>query len=244
MGVHMFGWEDKCWFKHCPSRPSFLHTFIDYLREVFRTQQANRCLIYPVTDYPGGVPLHGPSRTMEGFPQYRNIDGYREYWTFYWYRYERAPTCSLFMPSCGSPYLRCDVTRGRCVSLARSVALPWRSASAAMAIGEPSPRQANRARAQEASVHVGPQFPSPQTDGRTHNVGFQGRRKRAAKASASNADSETSLFGKSSVAPVSDERTSDSLGFNIAHGVPSSDPVGPHRNIADKYCSILRCPRL
>ena len=201
------------------------HSFIDYIWEVFRIQQARRCRVNPVTDYPEGVALHEPDRIMDGLPQYRNIDGYRAYWTIFWYRYERTPTCNRFRPFCGSPYLRCNVITGRCVSVARRVRMPDRPEVAVMAFGAPSPMQANRARAQEASINVGPRFPAPQSDGRTHDVGFRGRRKRAAKEST--LESKSVIFGKSFVAPVSDGRTSDSLGYNIAHGVPSSDPVGP-----------------
>lgn len=96
------------------------HAFVDYIWELFRIRQARFCGINPEMDYPAGAPpLHAPGMPLAGLPPYRNIDGYRNYWTRFWYRYERSPVCSIWQPFCGTPYLRCDVTRQRCVSVAR-----------------------------------------------------------------------------------------------------------------------------
>ncbi|XP_060590290.1 tyrosinase-like protein [Ruditapes philippinarum] len=95
------------------------HAFVDYIWELFRIRQARFCGVNPSTDYPPTMGLHAAERPMDGFPQYRNVDGYRSYWTQFWYRYERSPTCSMWQPFCGSPYLRCDMARQRCVSMAR-----------------------------------------------------------------------------------------------------------------------------
>ncbi|XP_053402928.1 uncharacterized protein LOC123549868 [Mercenaria mercenaria] len=62
---------------------------------------------------------HMSERPMDRFPQYRNLDGYSNFWTKFWYRYERSPSCSLWQPFCGSQYLRCDMSRQICLSITR-----------------------------------------------------------------------------------------------------------------------------
>jgi len=204
------------------------HAFIDYIWELFRIRQFRNCRVNPERDYPPAPGLHAPNRPMDGLPGYRNIDGYRSYWTRFWYRYEASPTCSRFRPYCGTPYLRCDRRRGRCVSVARMLApdegVPMPAAGGAAAFSavatSNSPR-ANRARMQAASINVGPTFRAPPSEPRTQaaQLAMAGRFRRAAPQSESSAT-------KSFTAPASDGRTSDAYGYNIASGIlGGSDPV-------------------
>ncbi|XP_033755084.1 tyrosinase-like protein [Pecten maximus] len=93
----------------------FHHCFIDYLWEQFRLKQRNLGIDssndYLPDFYLRDRPAHFRNRLMDGFPDYRNIDGYSDRFTRDIYGYERSPVC----PNCGSPYLFCDVRRGVCV---------------------------------------------------------------------------------------------------------------------------------
>ncbi|KAL3860853.1 hypothetical protein ACJMK2_010917 [Sinanodonta woodiana] len=103
------------------------HAFVDYIWELFRQRQRTACNINPATDYPANVNLHEADRQMWGrnLSEYRNIDGYADFWTDNWYRYEPAPSCSRQNPNgCGSQYLECDLTRNVCVSRTRSAVNP------------------------------------------------------------------------------------------------------------------------
>lgn len=99
--------------------PAFymLHAFADYTWELFRKRQKTLCGVDPETDYPTrtGSSGHGPNDRMFGFDGFKNIDGFRNYWTESWYRYENSPKC----PECGSKYLYCDQIKNRCVSHSR-----------------------------------------------------------------------------------------------------------------------------
>ena len=162
------------------------HAFVDYIWEIFRIRQARFCGVNPSTDYPPTMGLHAAGRPMDGFPQYRNVDGYRSYWTRFWYRYERSPTCSMWRPFCGSPYLRCDIRRRRCVSMARMGPSPAGGAfgAAFAAAGSPSsPASAMAARAQASTVVTGPRFVAPPPEPRTQDARMSmsgGRMRRSA----------------------------------------------------------------
>ncbi|KAH3689147.1 hypothetical protein DPMN_053108 [Dreissena polymorpha] len=88
------------------------HAFVDFIWELFRNHQFFDCRVDPSSDYPEVTGEHHSTRAMDGLPGYRNIDGYRSYWTQNWYRYEHSPTC----PVCNSPYLTCTRPAG-CVCL-------------------------------------------------------------------------------------------------------------------------------
>jgi len=156
VGGHMFGMNtaaaDPIFFLH--------HAFIDYIWELFRQRQASFCKINPETDYPPSKGLHGPKRPMDGLPGYRNIDGFRSFWTQFWYNYEPSPTCSKKVPSCGTPYLQCEPISGVCFPVTRKIS-PDEAKPYAL-----SPR-ANRGRAQALSINIGPTFRVPPPDPRT-----------------------------------------------------------------------------
>ncbi|KAH3859280.1 hypothetical protein DPMN_101998 [Dreissena polymorpha] len=141
------------------------HAFIDYIWEIFRIHQFFDCGVKPNTDYPHVPDLHAALRPMDALQGYINIDGYRNYWTQFWYRYERSPTC----PFCGSPYLRCDPIRGVCVSRERRLS-PDEGSPGPMgysAAGTAASPRAARARAFVATLGVGRQFPAPPAEPRT-----------------------------------------------------------------------------
>lgn len=164
------------------------HAFVDYLWELFRIRQTRFCGVNPSRDYPPAMGEHEATRPMDGFPQYQNIDGYRSYWTRYWYRYERSPTCAIWRPFCGSPYLRCDVSRQRCISVARMEPTPTAAIAGAtrLAAAAPAIMAVAEARAEEALVNVGPRFNAPPSESRTQDALFgfaSGRFKRQANKS-------------------------------------------------------------
>ncbi|KAL4234838.1 hypothetical protein ACF0H5_006479 [Mactra antiquata] len=158
-----------------------LHAYVDYIWELFRIGQATRCGINPSIDYPMSMGQHAPNRPMDGFPQYRNIDGIREYWIRFWYRYEYSPTCAPWRPFCGSPYLRCDIPNRRCIS---EVAMEARqrsnagggfaafggmAAGAVAGMASAQAASALRARSEAARAVEGPTFPAPPADPRTQD---------------------------------------------------------------------------
>ncbi|WAR13051.1 TYR3-like protein [Mya arenaria] len=160
---HMRGLEtaaqDPVFFMH--------HAFVDYIWEMFRIHQFFDCQIDPSRDYPPAGGLHHPLRPMDGFPGYRSIDGYANYWTQFWYRYERSPFCSAAMPSCGSPYLWCDVSRGRCVSAARMAPFSDGMGSPLSSAGYATSPAAANARSIAAQASPGPRFRAPPAEPRT-----------------------------------------------------------------------------
>ncbi|XP_052817719.1 tyrosinase-like protein 2 [Mya arenaria] len=152
--------EDPVFFMH--------HAFVDYLWENFRIHQMFECGVNPATDYPPAVGLHHPLRPMDGFPGHRSIDGYASYWTQFWYRYERSPFCSGAMPFCGSPYLWCDVKRGRCVSAARMAPFSDGMGSPLSSAGyAASPAAANARAIAARAAGTGPRFSAPPAEPRT-----------------------------------------------------------------------------
>ncbi|XP_045194325.2 uncharacterized protein LOC123549947 [Mercenaria mercenaria] len=220
------------------------HAFVDYIWEMFRMRQARFCGVNPSRDYPPAMGEHAAQRPMDGFPQYRNIDGYRAYWTRFWYRYERSPTCARWRPFCGTPYLRCDIGRQRCVSVARRVTAAPAGIAGARAVafgGRNQPQtmaSSLRARAQESTVRIGPRFRAPPAEPRTLDarIGMTGRRFRRGvnQTKEKKADTTDKLktnkpskanIGPLFAAPPSDGRTSDILGDASVGGVIGFDPI-------------------
>lgn len=106
-----------------PEDPVFYlhHSFVDYVWEEFRTNQ-KMLGIDPETDYPEtnyGTEHHAPNAPL-GFGDLRNIDALSSVFADL-VKYDPSPVCSLRHPTCGSKYLRCDLTRPvpLCVSLSR-----------------------------------------------------------------------------------------------------------------------------
>ncbi|XP_045194327.2 tyrosinase-like protein 1 [Mercenaria mercenaria] len=163
VGGHMSGMNTAAF------DPAFFlyHAFIDYIFELFRIRQSTFCGVDPAMDYPPTKGLHAAKRPMDRFPQYRNKDGYSNYWTKFMYRYEHSPTCSMWQPFCGSPYLRCDMSRQICVSMGRKK-------SAHMVC-------TRRARAEELSIYYGIIFRAPPSEPRTCALrsAFTSRKRRA-----------------------------------------------------------------
>lgn len=211
------------------------HAFVDYVWEMFRIRQARFCRVNPSTDYPMTMGLHAAERPMDGLPPYRNIDGYMSYWTRFWYRYESAPRCSRFRPFCGTPYLRCDIRRRRCISVARRVGSEGQEARGVgfSAVRTANSQNALRARAQAASIDVGPKFRAPPPEPRTQDGQrlFRGIRRRFRRSArhhrASNPTANRRKVNNNPRfrAPPSDGRTSDVIGRNIAKGFRGKDPV-------------------
>ncbi|XP_052819006.1 tyrosinase-like protein [Mya arenaria] len=209
------------------------HAFIDYIWELFRIRQFRFCGVNPSRDYPPTMGQHAPTRAMDGLPGYRNIDGYRSYWTRFWYRYERSPRCSMRRPYCGTPYLTCDRMRGRCISVARMLApdegAPALGAAAAFsATGRAASPRSSRARLQAASIDVGPRFRAPPAEPRTQAAQLSLMRVRRALPEGNQTETSIAKSKGGFTAPPSDGRTSDAMGFNIASGVP-----GGHDRVID-----------
>lgn len=172
-GPHVWVGGQMAFLNSAAHDPVFFmhHAYVDYVWEQFRQRQRRRCRVNPETDYPETqINLHVSNRTMDGFPNYRNIDGYRDYWTRYWYRYESAPTCTRFRSSCGSPYLRCDVQRQRCVSVERRTTTVLTPAGAGTVISQaaaiPARTTFQAAKAQESRIS-GAKFRAPPSEPRT-----------------------------------------------------------------------------
>lgn len=223
-GPHVWVGGQMAFLNSAAHDPVFFmhHAYVDYVWELFRTRQARICRVNPETDYPTpSNDLHASERTMDGFPAYQNIDGYRNYWTRYWYRYERSPTCSLLQRSCGSPYLRCNVRRNRCVSVERPTRTPLASApeiSAAMVVEVLDVQDTfRRAQAQEAMISSGPRFRAPASEPRTMEARSNtaaARRRRAVGRDATSEimDKIAETYGPRFRAPPSEGRTADALG--------------------------------
>ncbi|XP_052245966.1 uncharacterized protein LOC127854902 isoform X1 [Dreissena polymorpha] len=207
------------------------HACVDYIWELFRNHQFFDCRVDPSSDYPVVTGQHLSTRAMDGLPGYRNIDGYRNYWTQNWYRYERSPTC----PVCNSPYLTCNPARKVCVSIERTLAPDEAVTVSRMAMaadGNALSPQVSRARAQVALLDIGTVFDAPPAELRTQmGQASAVRRKRALKQynkmsniagvnDSQQQNGEKRLeVGEQFLAPESDGRTSDVLGRNIASGV-------------------------
>jgi hypothetical protein len=144
------------------------HAYVDYIWEQFRAHQKNVCRVNPENDYPDtSNEFHSSNRSMDYFPQYRHIDGYRNYWTQYWYRYEPSPTCTSFTKSCNTPYLRCNSQTNRCVSVERSGILPSGSSYRYSDLASDVISAGKQALAQEALISAGPKFRAPPAEVRT-----------------------------------------------------------------------------
>lgn len=71
------------------------HAKVDYIWQLFRDHQKYACYLDPSKDYPWtpeNSAYHDPSRRMDRFPMFTNIDGYASYWETFWYKYEPPPT--------------------------------------------------------------------------------------------------------------------------------------------------------
>ena len=91
----------------------FHHTYIDYMWELFR-QKMRRFGRDPTTDYPANgrnETLSAPDYRMIHFQAFRNIDGYSDFFTQFFYRYE-SPNCQACFQS---PWTICD-NFGQCVA--------------------------------------------------------------------------------------------------------------------------------
>ncbi|XP_052248138.1 tyrosinase-like protein [Dreissena polymorpha] len=140
------------------------HAFIDYVWELFRVHQLNDCRVDPSTDYPPVLGEHAPNRAMDGLPGYRNIDGYRSYWTQNWYSYESSPSC----PNCNSPYLRCDTAHRVCVSSQRTLARDEPATVGGwFSYGAAANSIFSQARDDVAMLNIGPLFIGPPAEPRT-----------------------------------------------------------------------------
>ena len=105
--------EDPVFYLH--------HSFVDYLWEEFRTRQ-KILKIDPELDYPSsnwGSEQHAPEALL-GFGDLRNVDALSDAFADL-VKYEPSPVCSRTHPTCGSKYLRCDLSNRVpvCVSLSR-----------------------------------------------------------------------------------------------------------------------------
>ncbi|KAH3859277.1 hypothetical protein DPMN_101995 [Dreissena polymorpha] len=199
------------------------HAFVDYIWEMFRFHQFFDCRVNPDFDYPDTPGLHTALRQMDGLPGYVNIDGYRGYWTRFWYRYERAPMCP-----CGSPYLRCHPVRGVCVSIERFLAPDEGPLGPYGAMAYPTSSRAARARAQVAMLGVGRKFDAPSHDPRTQmyheSMGRKGAFKRTnmapVPAVGENSNQQNivqpHVIGDQILTAVSNGRKSDALERNNA----------------------------
>ncbi|KAH3776226.1 hypothetical protein DPMN_177646 [Dreissena polymorpha] len=146
------------------------HAFVDYIWEKFRYGQL---LCKPPVDpevYPPADGLHAETNPMDGFPRYINIDGYRNYWTQNWYKYEDSPRC----PICGSKYLKCDKVKRWCVPIERKLTRKegyivngtFMTDAADTAISE----SAAEARAAVEKLDIGKKFDAPDDDYRTQRA--------------------------------------------------------------------------
>ncbi|KAH3776237.1 hypothetical protein DPMN_177657 [Dreissena polymorpha] len=148
------------------------HAFIDNIWERFRVRQSSVCRPRrnPSRDYPPATGQHAQNRSMDGLPGYINIDGFRNYWTTTWYRYEPALSC----PSCGaSPYITCNTARNVCVSTARSVSLQDGSMGARLSLSPVETATSNNAaeaRALDERLSVGPVFDAPPDEPRSQRA--------------------------------------------------------------------------
>ncbi|KAI8779251.1 TYRosinase family member (tyr-3) [Biomphalaria glabrata] len=95
------------------------HAFIDYVWDLFRTNLRNNNA-NPET-YPEIVnvdPRH-IATAPTGFVDLTQADGYLDSLTES-YHYESVPVCSARSPDCGSRYLACQLSTGRCIATSRN----------------------------------------------------------------------------------------------------------------------------
>ncbi|VDP12492.1 unnamed protein product [Soboliphyme baturini] len=118
-GIHAWVGGPMEIIEYSPNDPIFflLHSFVDYLWEVFR--QTKQTSEERETDYPPPEQCcsiqHSAQSTMLPFAK-RNIDGLSNSYLDEFYHYEMSPSCNKFQPFCYSPYLFCDINRNRCLS--------------------------------------------------------------------------------------------------------------------------------
>ncbi|XP_055897262.1 uncharacterized protein LOC106066172 [Biomphalaria glabrata] len=95
------------------------HAFIDYIWELFRTN-LKAINVNPETypEIPNVDPRH-VATAPTGFGDLTQADGYLESLSES-FHYEPVPVCSAAAPDCGSRYLTCQVSSGRCMALSRS----------------------------------------------------------------------------------------------------------------------------
>ncbi|XP_069112912.1 uncharacterized protein [Argopecten irradians] len=141
----------------------FHHCFIDYLWEQFRQKQRNFGIDsendYLPDFYLRDRPAHFRNRLMDGFPDYRNIDGYSDRFTRDIYGYEHTPVC----PNCGSPFMFCDFRRRACVSADRSAVGEARAGFGGMTV-------ASLAAQAQGPLPLGETFTSSFADPRARNT--------------------------------------------------------------------------
>ena len=146
----------------------FHHAYVDLIWERFRERQRAICGVNPETDYPEATGGHGAQDRMAGFEWFRNIDGLADFWTRFFYSYERPPNC----PFCRSPVLYCSRRRRVCVARRRGV-IPFSRTGASRSATELGAMAADfnsEVRMQEATFvprPTGDVFRGPPSDSRT-----------------------------------------------------------------------------
>ncbi|KAH3776235.1 hypothetical protein DPMN_177655 [Dreissena polymorpha] len=174
------------------------HAFIDNIWERFRVRQSTVCSprINPSTDYPPATGEHAQTRSMDGLPGYRNIDGYRNYWTTTWYRYEPALSC----PSCGTtPYITCNTARNVCVSTERRLVAQEGAIAGGRLAFSPAETatsvSAAEAKALDERLTVGPVFDAPPAEPRTQRAQLARIAEVARRAGNANPEDDTIVIG-------------------------------------------------
>ncbi|KAL5021140.1 hypothetical protein ScPMuIL_000295 [Solemya velum] len=172
-GVHNWVDGQMAGLETAPQDPVFYmhHAYVDYLWELFRIRQ-REFGIDASLDYPSnyGEPVHSPNNAMDNMVSYTNIQGYDDFWMSSVYSYDRAPSCSWISPSCGSRYLRCDMTRSRCVSAESSATGGRRGQnrpSEATGLGIFSTLGEIPIASDLVRIQIGTRFVGPPSDGRT-----------------------------------------------------------------------------
>ncbi|KAL3859844.1 hypothetical protein ACJMK2_010034 [Sinanodonta woodiana] len=120
--VHVYVGEQMSRIESASYDPLFYihHAFIDCVWEEFRHLQ-RLSGVDPARDFPRivGEQAHQPLAAM-GLGRLLVIDGINNIFTQRIYRCESRPACIMNSNTCGSPYLRCDWTRQRCMPLIMS----------------------------------------------------------------------------------------------------------------------------
>ncbi|XP_062609075.1 uncharacterized protein LOC134270846 [Saccostrea cucullata] len=117
--VHVWVGGDMGNARATANDPVFIlhQTFIDYIWERFR-QKIRQQGVDPAADYPWPMStspseLHNPSRNMDIYSNYTNLDGYSDVFTTEFYHYDDMPSCAFNCSN--SKFLRCQ--GGVCVAL-------------------------------------------------------------------------------------------------------------------------------